>query len=74
MNINVKKKTTACLLQWTSHTLTQPKQNPNSYRLMWMFVTLSVQEQLDENRSTEEYNITWIVKEVRYEISYFYIQ
>jgi hypothetical protein len=41
---------------------------------MWVFLTLSVQEQLNETRSTEEYNITLIVKEVRYELSYFYIK
>ena len=67
-----KKKKLVCRLQWTSHTLTQPKQNSNSYRIMWVFLNLSVQELLDENRSTEKYNITLIVKEVRYELSYFY--
>jgi len=67
-----EKKKIACSLQCTSHTLTQPKQNPNSYRIMWVFLSLSVQEQLDENRSTEKYNITLIVNEVRYEFSYLY--
>jgi hypothetical protein len=43
-------ETIACHLQWTSHTLIQPKQNPNSCRIMWVFLTLSVQERLDENR------------------------
>ena len=69
-----EKKTIACRLQWTSHTLTQPKQNPNSCKIMWVFLTLSVQEQLDENRSTDKYNITLILKEVTYELSYIYIK
>lgn len=68
------EKTIACLLQWTSHAVKQPKQNPNSYTTMWVFLTLSVLQQLDENRSTEEYNITLTVQDVRYELSFFYIK